>query len=161
MKIGLWSVKSQGNVRDFFSLSMSGNPPHFDVIHCVIRVQTHRQIESINFVKHSIFHFVLFYSDPHAEPSADPDATLDEDEPEQDGGLLSGRCFTVAGFADEHVEHLWQMIEGNGGKRARESQTADFAIFPMNTCPDDNMQAKHSVSKTTLPLIIYYLVHSS
>lgn len=77
-------------------------------------------------------------------PTADPDATLDEDEePEQnEDGLLSGRCFTVAGFADVHVERLKQMIESNGGKYAVDTQIADYAIFPMDMVPDSGTKAK-------------------
>lgn len=96
--------------------------------------------------------FVSIHIDPPG-PSADPDATLDEDnEPEQDSGLLSGRYFTVAGFADEHLEHLWQMIESNGGKRVGERQIADYAIFPMNSVSEDNLQAKQLVSYTILSI---------
>jgi len=53
----------------------------------------------------------------------------------------------VVGFDDEHVERLWQMIEGNGGKHATEEQMAGYAIFPMNTAPEDCLQAKQLVSK--------------
>ena len=97
--------------------------------------------------------FVSIHLDPPG-PSADPDATLDEDnEPEQDSGLLSGRYFTVAGFADEHLEHLWQIIESNGGKHVGDRQMADYAVFPMNSVPGDNFQAKQLVSHTVLHLI--------
>ena len=52
----------------------------------------------------------------------------------------------MVGFTDEHVEHLWQMIESNGGKRVGKRQMADYAIFPMNTVPEDTLQAKQLVS---------------
>ena len=98
---------------------------------------------------HEVLHFVSFHSD-QPRPSADPDATLDEDEePEHCAGLLSDRYFTVVGF-DEHVERLWQIIESNGGNRAGKRQMADYAIFPMNTVPEGSLQAKQLVSYFTV-----------
>ena len=90
-------------------------------------------------------------------PTADPDATLDEDEePEQnEDGLLSGRCFRVAGFADVHVERLKQMIESNGGKYAVDTQIADYAIFPMDMVPDSGTKAKEFVSSTFFAKLLY------
>ena len=87
----------------------------------------------------------------HPGPSADPDATLDEEgEPEQDG-LLSGKCFTIACFSTEHVVHLWKLIESNGGKPVAKDQTADYAILPMNTVPEEDLQAKQLVSTCMAP----------
>ena len=55
-------------------------------------------------------------------------------------------CFTIAGFANEHVAHLWQLIECNGGKPVARGQTADYLILPMNTVPDEELRAKQLVS---------------
>ena len=67
-------------------------------------------------------------------------------------------CFTIAGFANEHVAHLWQLIECNAGKPVARGQTADYAILPMNMVPDEELQAKQLVSNSKfLKKIIYYL----
>ena len=57
-------------------------------------------------------------------------------------------CFTIAGFANTHVAHLWQLIESNGGKPVARGQTADYAILPMNTFADEELQAKQLVSNS-------------
>ena len=86
-----------------------------------------------------------------AIPSNDPDATLDdESDCAADGCLLSGRYFTIAGFGDEDVEYLWQLIESNGGKalKSKETRVADFAILNINTVPKEDIQAKQLVRIT-------------
>ncbi len=44
------------------------------------------------------------------------------------------------------MAHLWQLIESNGGKPVAKAQTADYAILPMNTIPEEKLQAKQMVS---------------
>ncbi|PFX26384.1 DNA topoisomerase 2-binding protein 1-A [Stylophora pistillata] len=80
--------------------------------------------------------------------SADPDATLDNEEEEEapQDGLLSGKFFTVAGFSSEHLTHLWQLLESNGGKAVSGGQTADYAVLPMNKVPEEDLQAKQLVT---------------
>ena len=48
------------------------------------------------------------------------------------------------------MAHLWQLIESNGGKPVARGQTADYAILPMNTFADEELQAKQLVSNTHL-----------
>ena len=73
--------------------------------------------------------------------------TLDEGEELQPSevGLLSGKFFTVAGFADMQLERLKEIIVSSGGKFAGDKQIADFAIFPMDMLPDSSTQAKEFV----------------
>ena len=48
------------------------------------------------------------------------------------------------------MAHLWQLIESNGGKPAARGQTADYAILPMNTFPEEELRAKQLVSNFTI-----------
>ena len=48
------------------------------------------------------------------------------------------------------MTHLWQLIESNGGNPVAMGQTADYAILPMNTVPDKELQAKQLVSNSTI-----------
>lgn len=59
----------------------------------------------------------------------------------------------IAGFANEHVAHLWQLIESNAGKPVTKGQTADYAILPMNTVPEESLQAKQLVSASLFKIL--------
>lgn len=61
----------------------------------------------------------------------------------------------IAGFANEHVAHLWQLIESNAGKPVTKGQTADYAILPMNTVPEEKLQAKQLVSASLFQIVLY------
>ena len=55
------------------------------------------------------------------------------------------------------MAHLWQLIESNGGKPVARGQTADYAILPMNTFADEELQAKQLVSNSPFSKKIIYM----
>lgn len=70
---------------------------------------------------------------------------------------MSGKFFTVAGFADIQLERLKEIIKSSGGKFAGDKQIADFAIFPMDMVPDSSTQAKEFVRLHLSCLFVFFL----
>lgn len=114
-------------------------------------------MQTLNLVITEVFHLP-----EHSSLSADPDATLDDEEEEAfQEGLLSGKYFTVAGFSSEQLTHLRHLIEGNGGKAVASGQTADYAVLPMNTVLEEDLHAKQLVSNFMFAYLQYTILTCS